>query len=386
MMLHGTDKGLTVTVEVFPVLIAVFLHSCQKPGHRLHKSVIVHNRIPLITQKPALRISVVFCKDHRIRISLFYRFSELFPEMVVKIIAVSQICSHIQSPSIYVIWWRNPFPANIKDCPAKFLRSFVIQLRQSIMGPPAVIGGIIWPAILILEAEERTIRAVRRNIGSFFVSFLIFIDPFSVHPFIKRSTVVKYPVQDHFHSSPVDLFHKLPEKLVAGLKIPFIGHTADILKRMAVIPVSGAQKAVTVLHDLSDMRIDMIIVLAVIFVVAWGNKHRIQIDHIHPKFLEIIQFIHNSLKITAIKFPYPHDCRNLSPVIHFHGNIPDIGIFSGFHIVGRVSVIKAVHINLVHDSTLQPFRHMIIRIDLKFCPFLMPGANTICIIIAGNKP
>lgn len=73
--------------------------------------------------------------------------------------------------------------------------------------------------------------------------------------------MVKYPVQDHFHSSPVDLFHKLPEKLAAGLKIPFIGHTADILKRMAVIRPRGS-KAVTVLHDLSDMRIDMIIVLA----------------------------------------------------------------------------------------------------------------------------
>ena len=130
----------------------------------------------------------------------------------------------------------------------------------------------------------------------------------------------------------------------------------------------------------------MVIVLTVILVVAWGNKHRIQINHIHPKLLQIIQFIHDSLKIAAVKFPDTHNCRNFSPVIHFHGNIPNIGVFSGFHIIGRISVIKTIHINLVHDRTLQPFRHMIIRIDLKFCPFLMPGTDTVCIVITGNKP
>ena len=108
------------------------------------------------------------------------------------------------------------------------------------MGPPAVIGWIIRPAVLILEAEERTVRAVRRNIGPLFVAFLIFVDPFSVHPFIKGSAMVKYPIQDHFHPSPVDLLHKLLEKFIAGIQIPLVGHTADILKGMTVVPVSGA--------------------------------------------------------------------------------------------------------------------------------------------------
>ena len=240
MMLHSSDKSLTVAIKVFPVLITVLLHSGEEPGYRLHKSVVVHNCIPLITKKPALRISVVFRKDHRIGIGFFYRLSELFPEVMVKFIAVAQICCHIQSPSIYIIRRRNPFPAYVKDCLTKFLRSFIIQFRQRIVSPPAIISRIIWPAVLIPETEERTVRAVRRNISSLFVSFLVFIDPFSVHPFIKRSTVVKYPIQNHFHSSPVDLFHKFPEKLVAGLQIPFIGHTTDILKCMTVIPVSGA--------------------------------------------------------------------------------------------------------------------------------------------------
>ena len=239
MMLHRPDKGLTVAIKVLPVLITVLLHSGQEPGYRLHKSVIVHNCIPLIAAKPAFRISVVFCKDHCIRIGFFYCPPELFPEVMVKIIAVAQICSYIQSPAVYVIRRRNPFSAHIKDRPAKLLRFFVVQLWQGIMGPPAVVGWIIGPAVLILEAEERTIRAVRRNIGPLFVAFLIFVDPFPVHPFIKGSAMVKYPIQDHFHSSSVNFLHKLLKKLITGLQIPFIGHTADIFKGMTVVTVSG---------------------------------------------------------------------------------------------------------------------------------------------------
>ena len=133
------------------------------------------------------------------------------------------------------------------------------------------------------------------------------------------------------------------------------------------------------------MRIDMIVILTVILMVAGRDKDRIQIDHIHSKLLKIIQLIHNSLKIAAIKFPDTHHSRNLFPVIHFYGSVPDIEIFPCFHIIGRISVTETIHINLIHHSTLQPLRHMISGIDLKFCPFLMSGAYTICIIITGNK-
>ena len=129
----------------------------------------------------------------------------------------------------------------------------------------------------------------------------------------------------------------------------------------------------------------MIVILTVILVVAGRDKDRIQIDHIHSKFLKIIQLIHNSLKIAAIKFPDSHNRRDLFPVIHFYGSVPDIEIFPCFHIIGRISVTETIHIDLIHHSTLQPLRHMIARIDLKFCTFLMSGAYTICIIITGNK-
>ena len=160
--------------------------------------------------------------------------------MMVKLIAVPQICRHIQSPPVHIIRRRNPFLSYLQDRFAKCLRFLVIQLGQSIVSPPSLIGRVIWPQVLVFKAEERTVRAVCRNISTFFITLLVIINSFSVHPFIKRSAVVKYTVQNHFHPSPVDLLHKFPEKFVTGLQIAFISHTADILCRMSVVPVSGA--------------------------------------------------------------------------------------------------------------------------------------------------
>lgn len=109
MMLHCSDKSITVTVKILSVLIAVLFHSCKEPGYRLHERIIVHDSIPLITKKPALRISVMLSQNHGLRIRFPYCFAEFFPEMMVKLIAVPQICCHIQSPPIHIIRRRNPF-------------------------------------------------------------------------------------------------------------------------------------------------------------------------------------------------------------------------------------------------------------------------------------
>ena len=48
-------KVLLISQQIIPVLIAVLLHTGQKPGQRLHKCIIVHHRIPLISLEPGAR-------------------------------------------------------------------------------------------------------------------------------------------------------------------------------------------------------------------------------------------------------------------------------------------------------------------------------------------
>ena len=57
-----------ITHSVGLEFITVLLHACKEPGDRLHKGVIVHDSIPLITHEPVLGRSVVLCKDQCLRI------------------------------------------------------------------------------------------------------------------------------------------------------------------------------------------------------------------------------------------------------------------------------------------------------------------------------
>ena len=160
MCLHCTDKRLTVSIQILSVLITVLLHTGQEPGHRLHKSIIVHDRIPFIALKPAFRVAVVLCKDQRIRICLLDCLAEVLPELMIELIAVSKVRCNIQSPSIYAIRLRHPFARDIQDIVIKFSGSFIIELRKRIVRPPAIIRQVVRPSSLVTEIEEITIRAV----------------------------------------------------------------------------------------------------------------------------------------------------------------------------------------------------------------------------------
>ena len=83
MIFHSTDKTVTVSQHSLAVLIAVFFHTGQKPGNRLHECVIVHDGIPLISLKPTLGLSIVFGQNDCIWIGFFYIFPEISPELMI---------------------------------------------------------------------------------------------------------------------------------------------------------------------------------------------------------------------------------------------------------------------------------------------------------------
>ena len=115
MMGNGCHKVICIAQQFFPRFIAVLLHTRQKPGHRLHKRIIVHDRIPLISPEPFTWVAIMLRKNQRIWIGIFDGSAEFFPETMIIIIASSKIRRHIQTPSVYIIRWGYPFSSNIQN-------------------------------------------------------------------------------------------------------------------------------------------------------------------------------------------------------------------------------------------------------------------------------
>ena len=270
VILHCPDKSFTVSKQIFSVLITVFLHTSQEPCQRFHERIIVHNCIPFITLEPSFRITIMFSQNDCIRISSLNCFAEIFPEFMVKLIAVTQVCCHVKSPSIYVVRCRYPFLSYMKNIVIKFLRTFIIQLRKCIVCPPSIISRIVWPFIRIIKGEEISVWTVSGNISSFRISLLVLINALSVHPFIKRTAVVEYTIQNDLHSSSVDLCCQFGKQFVAGLQILLVCDTFDIFPCMGIIAVIPQKDSlIAVLYDPAVMRVYIVIILAVIFVVTW---------------------------------------------------------------------------------------------------------------------
>ena len=167
-------------------------------------------------------------QNNRIRVRHFYRPAKFFPERMVKLRAVAQIRRHVQPPAVRIVRRGYPFSADIKHIIQKLSGIFIVQLRQRVMSPPAVIGTIVGEFIFIMELKIIVVRAILINIGALFISGRILINPFPVQPFVKRPAVIEHAVQNNSHAPSVRFFHYLGKKFVTGLQIFFVGDTVNI--------------------------------------------------------------------------------------------------------------------------------------------------------------
>ena len=181
--------------------------------------------------------------------------------------------------------------------------------------------------------------------------------------------MVEHAVKDHPDSSLVGLADQLGKQLVAGLQVGGIGHALQIAFRPGVgktgpescnpVLTPGFRAPVFyVLHDLPEMGINVFVVLRVVFVAGRGQKNRVQVDCLNPQVLQIIQLFHDPLEVSAVELAVADGGGRLIPVVHFYNRTPHIIIFPVNYIVGFVSIEKAVHKNLVHDSPDRPFGRM----------------------------
>ena len=207
----------------------------------------------------------------------------------------AKVSRYIQPPAVYVIRWGNPLFRNIHHIIKKLFGTFIMQLWQGIMPPPAVITGIIRPTVLVMKQKIIMIGTTLRNISAFFIAFCIFIDAFSVHPFVERTTMIKYTVQNYLNPSFVGFLHHLCKKRIGGFQICFSRYPPDILRSKTIFFLSVRKKLSPVVHNLSNVRVYIIIILYVILMIRGRNKQRIKIENLDSQILQVIHFIQNTL-------------------------------------------------------------------------------------------
>ena len=163
----------------------------------------------------------------------------------------------------------------------------------------------------------------------------------------------------------MDLFYKFCKKGITGVKILSVSRTDYITLCLFIVLCILIHQRTAVFYDLSKVRINMFVVLAVIFMVGRGYKYWIQVDNLYSKALNIVQLVPHTLKITAVKAAYIHSRRISAPVIDLIHWSSNINILTGLYIISGIAIAEAVHKNLVHHCALCPIRGMKAGCDLK---------------------
>ena len=168
--------------------------------------------------------------------------------------------------------------------------------------------------------------------------------------------MIEHTIQNNPYAALMCFCHQLCKQGITCFQISLIRHPVNITGCKTVLPLIVGKKLSLITDDPAKMGINIVIILNIVFVVGRGHKQGIEINNINTQILQIIHLVKNTLQITAIKFTDAHGCRIFLPVIHLHCLVTDILIFPGEYIIGRISVIKPVYIDLIHNSTLGPLR------------------------------
>ena len=106
------------------------------------------------------------------------------------------------------------------------------------------------------------------------------------------------------------------------------------------------------------MGIDMAVILGIVFVAGGRNENGIEVEHLHPQLLQIIQFVHHALQIAAVKHPIVPDLGQLMPAGGVAHVIPGVKILPAAHVGAGIAVAEPIRENLILHRALGPFRHV----------------------------
>ena len=115
---------------------------------------------------------------------------------------------------------------------------------------------------------------------------------------------------------------------------------------------------ILIIDNDAEMGIDMFVVLTVVFMAGGRDENRVQVQYPDAQVLEIIQFIDNSLDVSAVEAAEIGIRGDSIPFRCVFGMADGVIIFIIHHIIGRIAIAEAIHEDLVLHGTFCPVRHM----------------------------
>jgi hypothetical protein len=106
------------------------------------------------------------------------------------------------------------------------------------------------------------------------------------------------------------------------------------------------------------MRIDMLVVLTVVFVAGGRHENRVEVQHLDPQTLQVVQLVDDPLNVAAVEAADIRVCRTFGPVIHMLGMTDGIIVLIVHDIIGRISVAETIRENLILNGAFGPCGNM----------------------------
>ena len=184
------------------------------------------------------------------------------------------------------------------------------------------------------------------------------INPLMIHPFVEGAAVIEYAVQNDAHAAAVQFPAQDRKQFITLFQVFHTGNPADIFRRVTVVLFPGLHNMVHIIGNDAEMRINMLVILAVVFVAGRRNKNRVEVQDLDPQILQVIQLIQDALEIAAVEAADIGVCRNGVPVGDMLGMADSIVILIVHYIIGRIAVTETIRKNLVLNRAFGPIRHM----------------------------
>ena len=179
--------------------------------------------------------------------------------------------------------------------------------------------------------------------------------------------MVEYAVQDHPDPAHMRLSDQIREQSVAGFEVGRVCHARLVTLRFEVVNRPSGQDLAVVVHYFAKVRVNVVVILGIVFVIGWRNKDRIEIDDLHAEVFEIIELVHDPLQIAAVVLPGVIGRGRTVPVLDLQHLAAVVSVLAGQHIVVRVTVAKTVREDLIHHCAVGPVG------DLEFRGIIPPA-------------
>ena len=130
--------------------------------------------------------------------------------------------------------------------------------------------------------------------------------------------------------------------------------TFDVARSIPVVFFPVLHRMFHIVFYHGEMRINMVVILYIIFVAGGRNEQWIEIDHFNAEVLQIVQLLADALQIPSVKHAYICLSNGIIPQLGMECVPLHIVILIVLYVVVRIAVAKTVCQDLILHSAFCP--------------------------------